>query len=598
MMEAKHGQLEQDFWLKSDPEVGDQGSGFPAPDDELDELIVEGDSVLDDNLVIEEDEEEPTEAPRAKWKILIVDDDEQFQQAIVLALSSFQFKDRTLEIITAQSGQSAQALVAAHPDLVLILLDVVMETNDAGLRVVKSVREDLVNKTVRLVLLTGQPGEAPQVSVIQDYHINDYQTKSDLTQEKLLTILITGIRSYCDIVALETSRQDLAAANQQLERFNQNLGNLVAQRTQELATKNQALEQEVTERKRAEAEAAQASQAKGRFLANMSHELRTPLNAIIGFAQLLQNDPDLGEKQQHHAGVINRSGEHLLAQINDILTISKIESGCNPLNCTSFNLHQLLADLQEMLALKAQLKGLRLVFDLAPDLPQHIYADEAKLRQVLTNLLSNALKFTKIGQVVLKAVLVKGSPCSEVTPPSPDCPDNPRTNSSKLPPPTYWLSFAVEDTGPGIAVTELDKLFIPFEQTQVGRRSQQGSGLGLSISQGFVQQMGGEITVTSRVDGGSCFQFELQVEGAKKSLAQTLKSHGTKVIALQPNQPAYRILVVDDSADSRALLVTLLSDLGFRVQEAGNGQEAIETWQAWNSSFDLDGYADGGDERL
>ncbi len=312
-----------------------------------------------------------------------------------------------------------------------------------------------------------------------------------------------------------------------------------------------------TELKRAKDAADAANRAKSEFLANMSHELRTPLNAILGFAQVMSRSHGLSSDQRQQLEIINRAGEHLLDLINDVLEMTKIETGRILLNNNPFDLPRLLRNLEEMLKLKAQSKGLELMFETDPDLPFYIEADERKLRQVLINILGNAIKFTPQGRVTLRVHRQ----------------NLPQSNPIRL-------LFEISDTGPGIAPEELHLLFQSFAQTSTGRRSQQGTGLGLSISQKFVQLMGGTIQVNS-VPGNCTFYFEIPVTPVAFG-DPTNPLSPRKVIGLAPDQPEYRILVVDDRPESRLLLVTLLASIGFAVQEAENGYQAVQCCQTWH----------------
>ncbi|HIK12243.1 MAG TPA: response regulator [Oscillatoriaceae cyanobacterium M33_DOE_052] len=306
-----------------------------------------------------------------------------------------------------------------------------------------------------------------------------------------------------------------------------------------------------------------ANRAKSEFLANMSHELRTPLNAILGFSQVMARDTFLSADHQQHLGIINRAGEHLLSLINDILEMSKIEAGRTKLNETTFDLVGLLDTIEKMLRLKAQSKGIQLIFNLSPNLPKCVAGDEGKLRQILINILGNAIKFTEKGSVMLRVQDVTEYMAAETAAPPP-----------------MRLHFEIEDTGAGIAENELPLLFEPFNQTETGRKSGQGTGLGLPISRKFVQLMGGDIRVSSTRGVGTIFDFDIALSQSQLQEIPGIQPQD-KIIGLAPGQPQYRILAVDDRPESRLVLVRLLTSIGFQVREAANGQEAIEEWQRW-----------------
>ncbi|MGB7444980.1 MAG: response regulator [Coleofasciculaceae cyanobacterium] len=382
------------------------------------------------------------------------------------------------------------------------------------------------------------------------------------------------------------------------------------------------------ELKKSKKEAEKANRAKSNFIANMSHELRSPLNAILGFTQLMRRSQNLPTEHQESVSIISHSGEHLLTLINNVLDLSKLEAGQTTLNEKNFDLYHLVNDIEDMFCLKASDQGLQLLFECSPDVPRYVRTDEIKLRQVLINLLSNALKFTEAGGVAVRVVLGDGktgrwgvggdrgdggdegagedfsspphlltsspphpltsSPPHPLTssPPHPltSSPPHPLTSSSPHPfipsPPHQLITFEVEDTGPGVAAEELDKLFEVFGQTQAGKDAQEGTGIGLPLTRSFVRLMGGEITVNSEVGQGSIFKFELPVKIVSAADIES-KQPRHRVVALEPNQPHYRILIVDDKAVNRQLLVKLLSPLGFEVKETSNGKEAIEVWEKW-----------------
>jgi len=296
----------------------------------------------------------------------------------------------------------------------------------------------------------------------------------------------------------------------------------------------------------------------------MSHEIRTPLNAILGYSHLLKRDKSLSQKHEQALASISSSGEHLLDLLSDILAMSSIEAGRTTLDENTFDLHELLHSLERMFRLRVQEKGLQLSLELDAGLPRHIRADQRKLRQILFNLMSNAVRFTDRGTLTLRV--------------------RARPNETDAAPDALTLEFEVEDTGQGITPAEQATLFAPFAQTESGRRVHGGAGLGLAISRGFVELMGGRIALRSEAGKGSCFSFTIRAKRA--DVAPLLREPGRVMrIRSTPNPP--RVLVVDDHPHSRKLLNELLDGAGFDVRAAANGLEAVRTWDAWRPHFIL-----------
>ncbi|MDJ0843082.1 ATP-binding protein [Crocosphaera sp.] len=334
-----------------------------------------------------------------------------------------------------------------------------------------------------------------------------------------------------------------------------NLLNQIAQQLGLAIQQSELLQELETSKNSAEA----ASQAKSNFLAHMSHELRTPLNAILGFSQLLNNDQKLDKEQKEYIEIINESGEHLLTLIKSILDMAKIEAGEITLSYQSFNLHKLVKNLVQMFKLKAQSKGVDLIFDIADNIPDLIRSDSVKLRQILINLLNNAIKFTDKGKVIVR---IKNHPEQK---------EREKLN----------LLFEIEDTGPGIDGEEFTYLFKPFFQTKLGRKTQEGTGLGLAISHEFVNLMGGKLQVSCPLQGGTIFHFILSVDVPQSSQEYQI-DYQQKIVGLAPYQPTYRILIIEDNFANRKVLSNLLQPLGFLIKEASNGQEGVNLWETWH----------------
>jgi len=296
----------------------------------------------------------------------------------------------------------------------------------------------------------------------------------------------------------------------------------------------------------------EANKAKDNFIANMSHELRTPLNSILGFSQLLENDSRLVPEQLKFINIISQSGQHLLTLINDVLDLSKLAAEKLELHRGDFDLIHFLHDIVTIFQIRAREKNLSFITHIPSDLPAIVNADETRLRQVLLNLLSNAFKFTQAGTVTFSV-----SRLDEMT-----------TDG------TVPVRFQVEDTGRGIPQDKFDSVFAPFKQIEENRNDDEGTGLGLTISQNIVKLMDGEICLASQVDRGSQFWFDLNLKQVfGNSSIDLVKSDGAKIEQIL-NQTC-KILIVDDNEDNRVLLAQYLKPLGFTTQEANNGQAGL-----------------------
>ncbi|HKC24074.1 MAG TPA: two-component regulator propeller domain-containing protein [Thermoanaerobaculia bacterium] len=328
---------------------------------------------------------------------------------------------------------------------------------------------------------------------------------------------------------------------------------LVRLRVRSLERRTVELEQSIQERTvelaASEKRALEANRAKSVFLANMSHELRTPLNGILGFAQLMERKRERDPEDRESLAIISGSGEHLLGLINDVLSLSKIEAGRVSLSVEAFDPGVLLRGLVDVLRARAAANDVTLTLE-THDLPKTVSGDEGKLRQVLLNLLGNAVKFSAEGHVTLRA----------------------RWNDGRA-------VVEVEDTGPGLSPEEMPRLFQPFSQTEVGWRSQEGTGLGLALSRQLARLMGGDITVTSVKGEGSTFRLEVELPEADSSPLRV--SETRRVVGLAPGRAAPRVLVVDDIPQNRLLLSRLFGAVGFEVREAASGEEAVAEWRTF-----------------
>ncbi len=595
-----------------------------------------------------------TAAAAAPWKILLVDDEPDIHAALRLALHDVVIQERPLLLLDARSGAEARALFAAHPDIAAVLLDVVMETEQAGLELVRHIRRDLQNRRVQILIVTGQPGYAPQREVVTDYEIDGYRLKSDLTAEKIFVSVYAALRTHQVLLELENYRADLermvAERTAELEKTSDRLAETdfamekvgigiawndaasgrflyangetcrqlgydreeilaltvsdinpefppeaVRRVARDMAAQGGYLRLEtrhrrkdgssypveatiylrqrdegawfiafyndITVRKEAERQLIQArdaaeaaNRAKSTFLANMSHELRTPMNAILGLTGLAKRHAD-NPRLLDHLEKVEQASHNLLGIINDILDISKIEAERMTLERVDFRLGEVLENLASLIGHKARAKGLELRIDLPPELMAlPLAGDPLHLGQILLNLAGNAVKFTSAGSVAVRAAIVE---------------DDGREAT---------LRFEIQDTGIGIRAEDQKRLFTAFEQADGSMtRKYGGTGLGLAISKRLVQLMGGGIGVDSLPGKGSTFWFTVRLPKAPEGAAQAPASEeGSAEVRIRARHAGARVLLVEDEPINQEVSRALLEDIGFRVDLAEHGRQAVE----------------------
>ncbi|MCB9098888.1 MAG: response regulator [Anaerolineales bacterium] len=407
--------------------------------------------VVDDDIELTADSTQTD----STWKVLIVDDDQEVHDVTKLALRRLVFQDKGVEFLSAYSTSEAIDLLKTHTDIAVILLDVVMEEKDSGLKVTRFIRDDLKNHLVRIVLRTGQPGEAPEESVIIDYGINDYKTKSELTRRKLFTMIIAALRSYGDLITIERNRQELAILYADLRESHRQL-------------------------QQAKANEEQANRVKSDFLRVMNHELRTPLNGIIGMSDILSEEiyGQLTEGQSRTVSILKRSANHLSDLIRDILEFANIEADTLQLKLKSVDATKVCQEAVQLVKQAADKKDVQISFEAEEEIT--LQADPIRLKQILINLLDNAIKFTPSGgQMGLKLQTLA---------------------------PQQQVEFIVWDTGIGFDTATLENLFKPFVQADSSNtRHHEGLGIGLTLADRLVKMHRGTITVESRKGQGSCF---------------------------------------------------------------------------------------------
>ncbi len=462
-------------------------------------------------------------------RILIVEDEAIVAFDIERSLMTL---DYSVTAVVSSGSEAIQAVAQDPPDLVI--MDIHLEGSKMdGIEAAEYIRQ---HYKIPIVFLTAFVDEAllkrakatgPYGYILKPFHKNELQTAIDIA---------------CYKYHVES---ELRETNRQLE--------------QEIKIRKEI--EQVLQNAKEEAEA--SNRAKSEFLANISHELRTPLNGILGYAQILKHDKRLFDDQREKVEGMYRSGRHLLTLINDILDLSKIEEGKLELHPLDFNVRDFLQDLTNMHQMKAQQKEITVYCDIHPDVPHYVHGDERALRQVLFNLLGNAVKFTENGQVTFRVCRTR---CSD-------------SSSHAAQTATTNLRFEIEDTGIGIHPDQLQKIFDPFQQVGETRYCSEGTGLGLAISQRLVHLMGSQLHVRSAPGEGSTFWFDVHLPVVKRQRMREKYSSAEilsfKETGATPASRPYTIVIADDNDENRLLLRHLLEPLGFHIREAANGREVL-----------------------
>lgn len=489
-----------------------------------------------------------TNKPEDPWKILVVDDEEDIHTVTKMALRGFTYKDRGIHFLHTYSAKESEQVVRENPDIAVILLDVVMETNTAGLNLVRYIRDEIGNKYSQIILRTGYPGYAPEREVIVSYEINDYKTKTELTAFKLFTLVMASLRAYDSIISLEQLRQGLES--------------IVRDRTADLEQKNLRI--------------MEMDQMKTRFFANISHEFRTPLTLIISPVEDMLSRETINEKTRHRMETMHRNALRLLNLSNQLLDLAKIDAGSMKLELIESDIFRFLRLVAEGFTTLAAQKSITYERIIPPE-PYIVPYDQDKLEKIITNLLSNAFKFTRSGGEIRFEVvkITAGTPQNAPV-----------------------LEIKVGDTGPGIPADLAEKIFDRFYTIgSPADREVPGTGIGLSLTKELVGLHHGTISIEPGAQGGSLFVVRLPlgmehlrdgeylVRKPTDFDEQALATYALHTIEQPPGESpvgepeesttATQLLLVEDNADLRAYLHENLEDQ-YLIHEAVDGASGLD----------------------
>ena len=523
------------------------------PDELFEKKVIvedEGEKLFSEDkeeVVAKEEKKKPPSAEQKEtWKVLVVDDEEDIHSVTRMALKGFIYQEKEIEFMDTYSARESRKVIRENPDIAVILLDVVMETNNAGLELVKYIRDKAGNYFTQIILRTGYPGQAPEREVIVSYEINDYKTKTELTAFKLFTVVLASLRAYDSVMKLEGLRLGLEEK--------------VKERTAELEQKNlQIMEMD---------------QLKTRFFNNVSHEFRTPLTLILAPIEDMLSREQMEEKERSKIERMHRNALRLLGLINQLMDLSKLDAGNMKLELTEDDVVNTIRLFITGFAGYAERKKIQYRYIL-PEKPYKTYFDRDKLDKITTNLLSNAFKYTpEEGEVICKAKILeqKGKPYS------------------------FVLEFSVKDTGPGIPEEQIEKIFDRFYQVEgEWKKEGGGTGIGLSLTKELVSLQHGKITVKSEPDKGSCFTVTMPLgkdhlkeneyliktpeEVGESMKWSAILEEGEKRVKTEEEETGEgenpQILIVEDNPDVRMHILENLEE-EFLIKEAANGEEGLE----------------------